>query len=40
MIQKSEAKACAIFKSPSLDVALQPRDVCVRRYTALKKHLS
>ena len=28
--------ACAIFKSPSLDVALQPRDVCVRRCTALK----
>ena len=39
-MQKSMAMACAKFKLPSFDVALQPRDVCVRRCTALKKHLS
>ena len=38
-MEKSEAMARAKFKSPSLDVASQPRDVCARPCTALKKHL-
>ena len=39
MLQKNVAIACAIFMSPSLAVASQPYDVCVRRCTAPEKAL-